>query len=313
MKTSILIKQHSCIQLGHLYEHLYLHTANSLLLENGCFKFLDYAIHGTTFDKTGVIQIEYELYSEKAMKFADQLSSIKLKFTDIDKLIDNSILQIIAEEECKILITSKTELLGQLEILDSQPWSLISEISFLHLAATSLNPIKLGDSSKTSAIDVVVSSEEPLSELSPLFNFISRIILLTYGNEIARHRGYYPNEIIGDMKPTLHLRSTMLAPDNNTEKIDLKKDMKLFKDVFTKIDQEDIYKRILLKLQSISYESSLYASPDQNVISDETGIFVGEQGWKKISTMENLNLVFDSIRLHLHYEQDTITETPRDK
>lgn len=303
MKVISLIKQHNCIQLGHLYEHLVMRTINEFFYSRGLYKALDYYAHGTTFDKSGIIFIDIGLYTTEAQALSHELENLKINISADNTNIGLAVQQIIAEEPWQLVISNGRKVVQELKQLDEEPWKNIESLNFIDTTSTRKNRGSIYLSStkqpKPSKVSLALKSKNTVEPaLRPLFYELSRLLLLTVTNNITAKYGYYADEFYGNARPLsvvselLVHRKVMRDVDENT--------VGLFaKEIITEMLRTHLAVRLSRSLKSMSYlkdpSSAVYAEK----ILEETGILIGIAGWKQSATVENINALLRDLVLEV--------------
>lgn len=76
MLNKIIVKQSKCIQLGHLYEHIFCDHLETFLHNQGVFQYVDYTLSGKTYHG-GLIYIEVVFYNEHSAQYIDTINNLE--------------------------------------------------------------------------------------------------------------------------------------------------------------------------------------------------------------------------------------------
>ncbi len=305
MKSIVLIKSHPCVQLGHVYEHLFLRRINDFFYEQQLFKSLDYAAHGTTFEEGGVIIVEIELYSEEAQKYMSALEQLKISLDEDNENVSRALFQILAEESVQLRVTNKQTLIHELLKLDLTPWQSIDSFKLLDTRAIrkKTSPVHLTryDQAKPRPLTMTLTVDNSLdSKYSPLFNTVSRILLLTVSNVISYKYGLYVTDFDGRAKP-LSMTSRLHATPAITSDIRIEEIMKLSLETITYILSVETRSRLIREITSTNYLSQSDLAPNFEKVLQETGVMIGSQGWKRLANDEAVGHVLDNMTISARF------------
>ena len=313
MKSLILIKQHSCIQLAHVYEHLYVQRINDFFYEKDLFKFLDYSVQGTTYDLGGTIVVECELYSDRAQEFANTLTRLSADPSIDDQPVSTLLLQTITEEFYQVFVSDKQHLILGLKELDAMPWQTADDICSIDTFAQpeQRDPIYLTTepSKESGQINVSLSLESEFAanhrELLPLIAVIARFLLLTASNRAVKYHGLYADELDGDPH-TNTITSHLLIANPINHNFDDDQLVSTITDTIKTMHLGSALTRLAQHLSDVSYGLHPEASPSQAGLLEETGVLIGSKGWSEISSTENVSEIVKSTTLEIKHDQQTI-------
>lgn len=316
MKNIILIKQHPCIQLGHLYEHLFMRQVNRLFYNHGVFKHLDYSAHGKTFNQGGIISIEIELYTDLAFKFEEKIYNLSIDFGDNNRNISTEVARIIAEEHHKLYIQDSSKIIEALTLLDQSPWRHIDEINQLNTQNTrkQSNPLYLVDelSAKPHSLSATLSLNDSFAHknpsLAPLFSVISRIILLSIGDAYSSHFGFYSSHLTGKIKPLTATHTLTVAP-LSAKLVTIDQLILLSNEVTNYVLSSATIGRLVETLQLTDYRKEVLLAQNFETILEETGVLTGSAGWRTIATRSNIEQVIAHTTLSLSFKHQKASLT----
>ena len=313
MKSTILIKHSSTIQLGHLYEHLFVHELNRYLYDKGLFKLIDYSLFGTTYEN-GVIAIDFKAYTSQAAELLESISKIKISSSINEECILNSLYQISAEEPTLLYIPNSNELTKLLIDLDNTQWQDLDSISILNYrgARKKNTSIYLTDeaSPKPQMIKFLVSISKDIidmnPELIPLSVMLSRIFIYTVGNNLANDFGLYTGQIYSRKRGT-ETTLELLAAKSPRRISFSAEDLALNIDTSIKymLNTPAITSRLVPELKSISYRNDIGNSPDYDGYLQDSNILLGAKGWAEIATTQNIELLIDNMSYAIKLGRET--------
>lgn len=308
MKNIVIIKSHPCVQLAHLYEHLFVMAVKDYFYQNNLYKLSDYALNGTTYEQGGIIEINCELYSSKAMEIAENIMAIKIDFGKDNKNVTHALLQMTAEEQNKLYVTDKQLLLAELRTLDATTWRNVEALSFIdtkgHRRKTP--PIYLTDTKQPAPrklkLHLTLDGDFASTHrtLLPLFNIAARFLALTLTDVITKEYGYYAGELYG-AQPVPSMTSELLVAPRIANNVDLGLIAGHTKEILEQMTSAPVLEAFADTLSSISYTTGSPEAPNLERIMHETGIYIGTAGWQETATTRNLWQVLGKMDLELTF------------
>lgn len=303
MKNITLVKSHPSVQLGHLYEHLFMRYLNEFMYEKGLFKFLDYAATGTTFEESGVIIVSVDMYNEDACRFASDIQklSVNLGSNPKEHLV-NALQQIVAEEPKTLQITDMNELVNALTVLDKQPWSNLDDITFVDTNSIRKKkpPIYLTEQPSGRQRHLYISLEcdrEIHNELLPVFYIICKFLLHNIVSRLSYEYGFYPERLYSKTRHTVV--SDLAYKSSTIPRVDVSD---IHRSVSTVIDQllsAAVISRLAKSFSSVHYSKSCEAAPSFEEILQDTGVLIGSKGWQELATEKNIRNLIDQIIINI--------------
>ncbi len=260
MQKIILIKTHSSVQLAHLYEHLYCTRLKELFYEHKLYKYLDYALSGTTFNNGGLIEIDIELYTPRAIALSHLLQQQKISTNQA--AVSTAFTQILAEEESSISTTGFEKVQKALVGLGKSAWQHIDDFdTFDAKAARQKRPPVYVDYSHrlpTRKITTTLSLERQFAathrELIPLFRHIAKLVTFTTQDQLALEHGYYNDEVtFRSTAQRTHIKSILKIANLANETVDLSRDMAHYQAICNRMYTTNAFKTLLDELRSTSY------------------------------------------------------------
>jgi hypothetical protein len=306
MKNITLIKQHSCIQLGHLYEHLFMRRVDDLFREHKLYRNLDYSTYGTTFHGSGIISIDIDLYTPEALALETKITDLKIEFGDHNRNISLELMRIIVEEAYGIYIGDKKMILTELKSLDTQPWQHLDQITQLDTRTIRRKTMPIYETNtrapKPRTMHLILSLDKKFASehrtLLPLFNVVGRMAVLSIERKIGATFGGYGGELHSKAKPITVTHELFFSPDVATE-IDMDKILELQQEVTKEVFSHQTIARLAHTLQTTSYRDDVYSAHSFERIIDETGVLTGLLGWRKIALPENILRVLDHTSIEI--------------
>ena len=291
MKHFTLVKHHPCTQLAHLYEHLFVTTVADYLYRHGQYKLLDYALNGATYD-SGVIIISAECYAKTSAKLLQELAMMK---TDFGKApfylpISRALSQIIAEEPEAIFIGDVDTIIGELRLLDDQPWQDLDSVELL--------PKDVHGDKKL--LDLMYTTDQPAVKPRPCEHgfCLVRFLNLSIGQKVCQEFGnYFTDESVKDSANSTTVVSIFLVNSHILPATKIEEIAASVKHTLETITMPEVLQRFADYLSLASYSTDPHAAPDEDRLLREFGAILGSAGWKKIANVENLTKVLQATRI----------------
>lgn len=320
MKNIILVKSHDIIQLGHLYEHLFVMRFKDFMYQRGLYKVVDYAVHGTTYGNTGIIEINIELFSGEAIKLADDIAELKIDLGEDNINATSALYQIFAEEDHQLYVSDKAELIGSLIELDNQPWSDYNDIGLMDGKKFRPKNDLIYLTNKAQSKPKVLRIEfQPVKEfvrnhreLLPLLNIVVRFLSFTAADVITKEQGYYYGEFYCTSKNQRYTNELWVNSELK-DNVDIDQLMDRAVDTISDITSVETIHRMVSGLQSFSVDSSPHELPDHERIERDTGIYISPDGWKSIANDKNVAAVLDSLGITVRYGRNNCINTVENK
>ena len=306
MKNIVIIKQSSSVQLGHLYEHLFIHSVNKFFYEKGLFKSVDYGVSGTVYEN-GLIVIDLSTYNDKAYLLLDEVCALRIDFQSSDDMIIRSLCQISAEESYRLCIPDSTKLVPALMVLDEKRWDNLDSINSINTRSMRRQnkPIFLTNdisptpriAKTTLVIDKTFFNNN--SDLLPLFVLLSRLLLFTITNNIAEQFGLYSGDIYTRRQGEEVTSELLVARVSELSSLNVEDVRDCARQTIRHMLATDMFTRVQADLSSTSYLDRSCEAPDYELFAKGTGIIVGPSGWKEIATTENMEKITNNMRLEI--------------
>lgn len=304
MKSVILVKQHPNVQLGHLYEHLFMRAVNEFFYEKQLYKSVDYAASGATYDEGGVIVVDVELYSSRAQEYAGGISELKIDLDPSGGNIERALLQMSAEESWRIHISDKLKTVAMLQSLDTAPWLWLDEIDAIDTRSIrrKLDPIYLTNKvqAKPRVLSITLRNKPVVGEAcAALLAFVSRIALLTVSNMVTGRYGHYAGDITYS-RGLSATRSSLLVASYPRVDVNVPEVSKYTKELIGKMFSRELCERIAQDLNTTNYANQSYVAPNYERILQQSGVLVGSKGWQQI-TWKDVHDVLNGATLEVKY------------
>ena len=136
-----LVKYHPCVQLAHLYEHLFITTVTEYLYHHGQYKLLDYALNGETHT-SGVLLVQGECYNTEVSTLLENIATMPADLNSGSPgnlPVAKAMSQLLAESANDLYIGDPDEIISELALLNSMPWKPLDTIDLLPKPAATVN------------------------------------------------------------------------------------------------------------------------------------------------------------------------------
>lgn len=275
------------------------------LYRHGQYKLLDYALNGATYD-SGVIIISAECYAKTSAKLLQELAMMK---TDFGKApfylpISRALSQIIAEEPEAIFIGDVDTIIGELRLLDDQPWQDLDSVELLpkdvHGDKKLLDLMYTTDQSavKPRKIKLQLQLSDQSIELRILWRELVRFLNLSIGQKVCQEFGtYFTDESVKDSANSTTVVSIFLVNSHILPATKIEEIAASVKNTLGTITMPEVLQRFANYLSLASYSTNPHAAPDEDRILREFDAILGSAGWKKIASVENLTKVLQATRI----------------
>lgn len=266
---------------------------------------MDYALNGATYD-SGVIIISAECYAKTSAKLLQDLATMK---TDFGKApfylpISRALSQIIAEEPEAIFIGDVDTIIGELRLLDDQPWQDLDSVELLpkdvHGDKKLLDLMYTTDQPavKPRKIKLQLQFSDPSIELRMLWRELVRFLNLSIGQKVCQEFGtYFTDESVKDSANSTTVVSIFLVNSHILPATKIEEIAASVKHTLETITMPEVLQRFANYLSLASYSANPHAAPDEDRILREFGAILGSAGWKKIASVENLTKVLQATRI----------------
>lgn len=309
----ILIKQDPCVQLAHLYEHLFLMRVNDFFYQHKLYKMLDYAVHGTAYEQAGIIAVECEFYTPEAQALAAEISELHIELGADNVNLSQSFHQIMAEEQHDFVVADKQKIIDRLLQLDTTPWQSLDNVAYIDTSAVrrSSSPLRLDTSSTvpTKTLKIILGLDPQFASshrhLAPLTNKLHRVLSLTIAPILAARYGLYPGEVYA--RGTVTTNELMVNRELERD-IDINELQRVAVDILAYMATPETFARLINNAAHISDTHHLYASPDYERLLIETGVLVGSRGWRDTTTTYNLRQAYNHSTLMIRYGRHKTAE-----
>ncbi len=315
MKNINLVKQHPCVQLAHVYEHMFLREINRFLYEKGCFKTLDYFANGTTFDEGGIIVVECGFYTKKALAYKDNIANLSISMGVDNIHVSNALLEIAAEEPTKISVVDKYKIPEEIKLLNSQPWQPLDQIPPIDTKKIrrSSTPIYLTNipACNPKTLDIKLHLNRDFIKynrhLTPLANHLFNILLLSISTQITKDFPFYATYIYSNPKTFSNTSKLQILPKAAND-IELQNIMDILQKTVTYMISSGFILRFEKYLQNISYNNCPYESPDIATVINESGFTMGRSAWRMVGTQDNILKILKEAKASLVLGRQKLTQ-----
>lgn len=308
-KQLILLKTTHHPEVGHLYEHMYITQLRQYFAENHLYAHLDYHVEGWTYGK-GVIYLTVSLYTPAAVSCAADITAFTIDITDQEAL-SRHVLQLTLENGHHTDIPDAPALNKELQQLNESAWRNIDLLGIINLQQVRPESKVLVESTKIYkhadlVLRISIEDDELLAshpELLVLFHQLSWLLMHNYIASIcSRTSAYSALDEFTDNGSSATLENTFYSDELST---DLDICVAAAQKSTDQILKQDVMKRFLDQLQTNSYEKGDFSRPDDTLIYQETGFFIGREGWVQLATLENSLLLLKNMSVSIDYKHQT--------
>ena len=315
MKYFTIVKYHPCVQLAHAYEHLFVSTVTEYLYQHNRYKLLDYSLNGETYE-SGVIVINGECYNNESEKLLNNIATMKADL-ESEKSgylpVAQAISQIGAEEPNMLYISSPEEVIKELEKLNAKSWKNIDSVNLLPDAkAANKDVVDLiyttnQLSNVNSPLELNIEIKDQPMEICALWYELARFIGLSVGQKICHNFStYFSGEHVNNDGATMTYTATFSVNRHSQPEISLEEVTLLSRKTINEIITPNVLMRFSTYLSSVSYSHNPHFAPDIAYIAQNIGMLVGSQGWKNISTPDNMKKILQTVSYNLHCGNSSI-------
>ena len=315
MKYFTIVKYHPCVQLAHTYEHLFVSTVTEYLYRHNRYKLLDYSLNGEAYE-SGVIVINGECYNNESEKILNNIAAMKADLGSEKSgylPVAQAISQIGAEEPNILYISNPEGVIKELEKLNAKSWKNIDSVSILPDAkSTNRDIVDLiyptdQQPNVNSPLELNIEIKDQPMEICALWYELARFIGLSVGQRICHNFStYFSDERVNNDDATMTYTATFSVNRHSQSEINLKEVALLSRKTIDEIITPDVLMRFSTYLSSVSYSHNPHFAPDISYIAQNIGVLVGSQGWKNISTPDNMKKILQTVSYNLHYENSSI-------
>lgn len=313
MKKLVLIKTTENIQAGHLYEHIFCMQLAEYFRSKGLYSYIDYHIDAKTF-YSGYVKLEVILYSKAALKHQKAITSFSIVIDD--DVIDGAILQIMAEKRVDFVITDYQLLVADLRKYDTKPWKYLDKINYVapttekskdYIQMTPRDSRHFLILKQTISLDEKALKDYSKDVLYPLFLVISQVLINNFQQVIADTSYCYSYDDYVTV-------SGKVIKNTNLYRIDKRQEVALtIEKKFTEELLGELFAHGLVGKLETFFKSAIYATPalapDDDFITENTGVLVGAKGWQAIGSRSNILHVlrYMTIDFKLGKTSDTVS------
>lgn len=315
MKYFTIVKYHPCVQLAHAYEHLFVSTVTEYLYQHNRYKLLDYSLNGETYE-SGVIVINGECYNNESEKLLNNIATMKADLGSEKSgylPVAQAISQIGAEEPNMLYISSPEEVIKELEKLNAKSWKNIDSVNLLPDAkAANKDVVDLiyttnQLSNVNSPLELNIEIKDQPMEICALWYELARFIGLSVGQKICHNFStYFSGEHVNNDGATMTYTATFSVNRHSQPEISLEEVTLLSRKTINEIITPNVLMRFSTYLSSVSYSHNPHFAPDIAYIAQNIGMLVGSQGWKNISTPDNMKKILQTVSYNLHCGNSSI-------
>lgn len=142
-------------------------------------------------------------------------------------------------------------------------------------------------------------------DLLPLFRQLALVISTTLQNTLSDKYGYYSNsDNYYDSEKKIGIANIFKVP--NGADIDVEGNMDSCKKVVNTLRHRKALVRLARELRQASFHDEPDRAPNPKSTFIDTGLIIGVEGWKRITTVENCELLLKNISIELRYGRNTL-------
>lgn len=315
MKYFTIVKYHPCVQLAHTYEHLFVSTATEYLYQHNRYKLLDYSLNGETYE-SGVIVINGECYNAESEKILNNITAMKADLGSEKSgylPVAQAISQIGAEEPNMLYIGNPERVIKELKKLNTKSWKSIDSVSLLpDTKAANEDIVDLiyttnQLSNVNSPLELNIEIKDQPMGICALWYELARFIGLSVGQKICHNFStYFSGEHVNNDGATMTYTATFSVNRHSQPEISLEEVTLLSRKTINEIITPNVLMRFSTYLSSVSYSHNPHFAPDISYIAQNIGMLVGSQGWKNISTPDNMKKILQTVSYNLHCGNSSI-------
>lgn len=293
MKSLALVKTTPDMQLGHLYEHIFVKNLQQYLRNQGWISCLDYSVFGMTF-KTGFIVLRIRSYSENLdLQIEKIVENLQIDFSEDE--IAGAALQIFAEKMVDS-VGFEENTTQELVLLEQKKWQKLEDVSidfgvnipydqYLNLEPVSLKKFY------NLRLSLGFSGEDALL---PLFLILGKIIENNVAEILENERYSFLTEMDFDEKNCLFVSIFRRSKRQKVEK----EEAWAVKEVIESLKQtKQIRKIVEAGQKSFCINDEWIATPVE--ILERSSRLIGKRGWQELVSVENILKVLDSITIEI--------------
>lgn len=315
MKYFTIVKYHPCVQLAHAYEHLFVSTVTEYLYQHNRYKLLDYSLNGETYE-SGVIVINGECYNNESEKLLNNIATMKADLGSEKSgylPVAQAISQIGAEEPNMLYIGNPERVIKELKKLNTKSWKSIDSVSLLpDTKAANEDIVDLiyttnQLSNVNSPLELNIEIKDQPMGICALWYELARFIGLSVGQKICHNFStYFNGEHVNNDGATMTYTATFSVNRHSQPEISLEEVTLLSRKTINEIITPNVLMRFSTYLSSVSYSHNPHFAPDISYIAQNIGMLVGSQGWKNISTPDNMKKILQTVSYNLHCGNSSI-------
>jgi len=315
MKSITLFKPTKHIQLGHLYEHIFCDRVVEYLFDKNVFASVDYVLDGKMYHG-GIMVIEFAAYTKDAEILLGEIESLRLAINE--EVMLNAWNQVESEKQELFGHTGFDHIIAGLKELDAIPWQTFETLNVIdvndlrrqtkpfYISSNKMKP------TKKLMIDFFVQDtfNHSKRELLPLANRVLAVIGMNLQYFLTREAGiYFDDESTHYDKKTLTYRLLFKTyPDFEFSDAQLHDSVAYILD---KLRSGGAFQRLCNELKTIAPFTEYWMAPPIQWLYESTYQVVGQKGWRRLATEENVREVLYSIQVEARFGRRRIG-VPRD-
>lgn len=305
MKSLTLFKPTRHIQLGHLYEHIYCDRVVEYLFDKNVFASVDYVLDGKMYHG-GIMVIEFAAYTKEAEEYINDLASLSL--TIDEDIMLNAWNQVESEKQEPFGHSGYDNIIAGLKELDSTPWQTFDELDVIDLndLRRRAKPFYISSEkikpTKRLTINFFIQdvSSHKKRELLPLANRVLGVIGTNLQYFLTREAGiHFDDESIHYDKKTLTYHLTFKTyPGFEFNDKELRDSVTY---VLSNLHEGGAFRRLCSELKAIPTSAEYWLAPPIQWLYESTYQVVGQKGWRRLATEENVREVLYDIQVEAKF------------
>lgn len=294
MKSLTLVKKTLDMQLGHLYEHIFIKTLQQTLKEQGWLSCLDYRVAGLTSEK-GFIVLRIHAYHEKlALRIEKMVENLKIDFSEDE--VAGAALQIFAEKMVdSVGFSEKTD--KGLARLNHKKWQKLEDMgvdSGLKIPYDQYLNLDLVPPNQFHNIRLSLGFDGENS-LLPLFLVLGKIIENNVAELIEDEQHSFLTKMDFDEENCLFVSEFRRS---KRQEVSEKAEIEVVKEVINTLKQTDQLEKIVEAGQKSFCMDDEWVSTPIEVLT-RSSCLVGGKGWQELANVENILTVLDKMSVKI--------------
>lgn len=282
---------------------------NEMLYAKGLFKWLDFSISGTTYERGGFIVIDYRAYGDAAVKMIDEIKEFKVQISR--QSIETALQQVGAEEEYEVYVSDFKRLDKELRQLELVQWENIDGFKLIDTKGMRrrAHPVYLthDKSSRPKIVKISLELDKKFASENrvavAIFSTIARFILFSSSYRMAARTGSYNADMYSEnegykMSVELHFVKNVSPPSAEYFAEELVASYQYIK-------EKEGLGRLSKDLASMSYFENAHQAPDFERTLNETGVLIGSEAWRSYANIDSILKTFENTEVSVRASRKT--------